>query len=418
MPPMSFGGTYTLERILGTVPVEPDGSAYMELPAMRSLFFVALDENNNSVKRMHSFLTIMPGETTSCVGCHEQRQRTPFTPEGGKLKALRHPPSRVKPLADIPEVFDYPRDIQPILDKHCVACHDYDQRAGGVILTGDRGPIFSHSYYTLTARQLFSDGRDRLRTNLPPRSVGTSASPLMKMLDGSHHDAKLTPHEQNMIRYWIESAAPYPGTYAALGTGMIGGFPKSVLETSDRKWPSSIAAAEAIRRRCTGCHNKSLPMPKYLSDNLDLVLSNPDFNDIRVRLSRHYMFNLSRPNKSLILLAPLSAEAGGYGLCKKRGKNGHLGDAVTVFADTNDRDYKKILAMCRDGKRRLDEIKRFDMPGFRPTPGYVREMKRYGILPNDLPENAPIDVYATDRAYWRSLWWQPTISAGTQLSMP
>jgi hypothetical protein len=418
MPPMSFGGTYTLERILGTVPVEPDGSAYMELPAMRSLFFVALDENNNSVKRMHSFLTIMPGETTSCVGCHEQRQRTPFPPAGGKLQALMRPPNQVMPLVGIPEVFDYPRDIQPILDKHCVACHDYDQRAGGVILTGDHGPIFSHSYYTLTARQLFSDGRDRLRTNLPPRSVGTSASPLMKMLDGSHYDAKLTQHEQDMVRYWIESAAPYPGTYAALGTGMIGGFPKSVLETSDRKWPNSIAAAEAIRRRCTGCHNKSLPMPKYLSDNLGLVLSNPDFNDIRVRLSRHYMFNLSRPEKSLILLAPLAADAGGYGLCRQRDANGRLGESVTVFADTNDQDYQKILAMCRDGKRRLEEIKRFDMPGFRPTPGYVREMKRYGILPNDLPEAAPIDVYATDRAYWRSKWWQPTISAGTQLTRP
>jgi hypothetical protein len=418
MPPMSFGGTYTLERILGTVPIEPDGSAYMELPAMRSLFFVALDENNNSVKRMHSFLTIMPGETTSCVGCHEQRQRTPFPPEGGKLQALGRPPNRVTPLAGIPEVFDYPRDIQPILDKHCVACHDYDQRTGGVILTGDHGPIFSHSYYTLTARQLFSDGRDRLRTNLPPRSVGTSASPLMKMLDGSHYDAQLTQHEQDMVRYWIESAAPYPGTYAALGTGMVGGFPKSVLETSDRKWPNSIAAAEAIRRRCMGCHNKSLPMPKYLSDNLGLVLSNPDFNDIRVRLSRHFMFNLSRPEKSLILLAPMSTEAGGYGLCRQRGPNGRLGESVTVFADTNDQDYQKILAMCRDGKRRLEEIKRFDMPGFHPTPGYVREMKRYGILPKDLAEGAPIDVYATDRAYWRSLWWQPTISAGTQLSMP
>jgi hypothetical protein len=182
MPPMSFGGTYTLERILGTVPVEPDGSAYMELPAMRSLFFVALDENNNSVKRMHSFLTIMPGETTSCVGCHEQRQRTPFPPAGGKLQALMRPPNQVMPLVGIPEVFDYPRDIQPILDKHCVACHDYDQRAGGVILTGDHGPIFSHSYYTLTARQLFSDGRDRLRTNLPPRSVGTSAIGLSRPL--------------------------------------------------------------------------------------------------------------------------------------------------------------------------------------------------------------------------------------------
>ena len=148
------------------------------------------------------------------------------------------------------------------------------------------------------------------------------------------------------------------------------------------------------------------------------MLSNPDFNDIRVRLSRHYMFNLSRPEKSLILLAPLAAEAGGYGLCRKRETSSRLGETVTVFADTNDRDYQKILAMCRDGKRRLEEIKRFDMPDFRPTPGYVREMKRYGILPNDLPENAPIDVYATDRAYWRSKWWKPTLAVSGKRPSP
>ncbi len=82
----------------------------------------------------------------------------------------------------------------------------------------------------------------------------------------------------------------------------------------------------------------------------------------------------------------------------------------------NDPDYKKVLALCRQGKRRLEQIKRFDMPGFRPTPTYVREMKRYGILPNDLPEGAPIDVYATDRAYWRSLWWRPRAIAQNERS--
>ena len=73
MEPISYGGTFTLERIVGTVPVEPDGSAYLELPALRSFFFVALDKNDLSVKRMQSFLTVQPGETSSCVGCHEQR---------------------------------------------------------------------------------------------------------------------------------------------------------------------------------------------------------------------------------------------------------------------------------------------------------------------------------------------------------
>jgi hypothetical protein len=58
------------------------------------------------------------------------------------------------------------------------------------------------------------------------------------------------------------------------------------------------------------------------------------------------------------------------------------------------------------------------MLGFRPSPGYVREMKRYGILPKDLTEGAPIDVYATDRAYWQSLWWQPTVAASVKRSRP
>ena len=406
MPPMSFGGTYTLERVLGTVPVEPDGSAYVELPALRSLFFVALDARGDSVKRMHSFLTVMPGETTGCVGCHEQRTTTPFNPGQSALLALRRPPSKITPIEGIPEVFDFPRDIQPILDKHCLECHDYDRRDGGLILTGDRGPIFSHSYYTLTVLGPVLAPRDRIETNLAPRSVGTSASPLMKLLDGSHYDAKLSPRERDMIRYWIESAAAYPGTYAALGTGMIGGFPKSKLETSDRQWPASVAAADAIERRCKGCHDKSMPIPQYLSDNLGLVLSNPDFNDVRIRFSRHLMFNLSRPEKSLILLAPLAPEAGGYGLCRDEDGSGSASGKLTVFADTADPDYRKILTLCREGKRHLKRNKRFDMPGFRPTPTYVREMKRFGILPATLAENAPLDVYATDRAYWRSLWWQ------------
>jgi len=402
MPPISFGGTFTLVRILGTVPVDPDGSAYMELPAKRPLFFVALDKSNNSVKRMHSFLTVMPGETTSCIGCHEQRTRAPMSVGANTVAALKRPAQKVTPILDIPQVFDYPRDIQPILDNHCIKCHDYDDRQGSVILTGDRGPIYSHSYYTLTVRnQQVIDGRDRMRTNLPPRSVGTSASPLMKKIDGSHYGATLTDHEQDMIRYWIEAGAPYPGTYAALGSGMIGGFPMSQLDTSDRAWPQSEAAAEAIQRRCFTCHDKSLPMPRYLSDDLDLVLSNPSFDDIRCKMSRHIMFNLTRPERSLILLAPLARSAGGYALCCARRPQA---GPVAVFAGTDDGDYQKILAMCIAGKSRLEEIKRFDMPGFTPLPQYVREMQRFGIITDAV---APIDPYRTDQEYWRSLWHKP-----------
>jgi hypothetical protein len=374
----------------------------MEIPAMRPIFFVALDENNNSVKRMHSFLSVMPGETTGCVGCHEQRERAPVSMNNGKLLAMSRPASRIEPIDGVPEVFDYPRDIQPILDKHCLSCHDVDLREGGVILSGDNGPVFSHSYYTLTALGYVSDGRDRTQTNLAPRAVGTSASPLMGMLDGEHWDVKLSGHEQDMIRYWIESAAAYPGTYAALGTGMIGGLTNIVKDDVDVEWESTKLASSAIRKRCGGCHGDGLPLPKYLSDTQGIKLSNPDFSDKRIKYSRHLMFNLSRPAKSLILLGPLSEEAGGYGLCKNED-----GKDITVFADTSDGDYQRILAMCVEGKQYLEKVKRFDMPGFKPSQGYVREMKRFGILAERTRDDAAIDVYETDRAYWRSLWWEP-----------
>jgi len=409
MEPVSYGGTFMLERILGTVPVEPDGSAYMEVPAIRSLFFVALDENDNSVKRMQSFLTVSPGETTSCVGCHEQRTRTPVNPGRSTLQALNHTPSKIEPIPDIPEVFDFPRDIQPILDKHCLRCHGYEAteddgpRAGSVLLSGDRGPIYSHSYYTLTIHRQFADGRNQPKSNLPPRSIGSSVSSLMKKLDGSHYSVKATLHERDMIRYWIEAGSPYPGTYAALGCGMIGGYGENQQDQSDRQWPSTMAAAEAIKNRCAHCHNRFLPLPLALSDNRNV----PPWHGHPGYVPRHLVFNLTRPEKSLILLAPLSSKAGGYGLCGPKGKAGEPNEPTPPFADTNDADYQKILALCIAGKKYLDKIKRFDMPDFRPHPSYVREMKRYGILSRDLPEDAKIDVYATDQAYWRSLWYSP-----------
>ncbi len=74
-------------------------------------------------------------------------------------------------------------------------------------------------------------------------------------------------------------------------------------------------------------------------------------------------------------------------------------------AGADDADYRAVLAGIRDAKKKLDEIKRFDMPGFRPRSAYLREMMRYGIVSASLDPGAPIDVYATDRAYWKSLWY-------------
>ena len=399
MEPLSYGGTFTLERVLGTVPVEEDGSAYMELPALRSLFFVALDEHNDSVKRMQSFFSVMPGEINSCAGCHEQRTRAPGNPGRGALLATRRAPSRIEPIAGIPDVFDFPRDIQPILDKYCLACHDCDKRSGGVVLSGDHGPMYSQSYLTLTVTRQFSDGRNSRVSNLAPRSIGSSASPLLDKLRGAHHDVHASSHELDMVRYWIETGAAYPGTYASLGNGIISVNPTGGLNRVDQQWPEAVAAGRVMARRCDSCHEKNRALPHFISD---------DRRDLpperwRRQVSYHQAFNLSRPECSLILLAPLAKSAGGYGVCPMP-----PADAGAVFESTDDPDYQALLELCRAGKRELERIRRFDMPGFRPTPSYVREMKRFGILPNETAPDAELDVYGLDQAYWQSLWYRPS----------
>jgi hypothetical protein len=98
----------------------------------------------------------------------------------------------------------------------------------------------------------------------------------------------------------------------------------------------------------------------------------------------------------MLLLAPLARDAGGYGLCPGQ-----------VFANPQDPDYVAILGGVREAAHYLDTIKRFDMPGFVPRVDWVREMKRFGILPATHNPDAPVDYYAIERAYWKSLWRQP-----------
>ena len=155
----------------------------------------------------------------------------------------------------------------------------------------------------------------------------------------------------------------------------------------------------AWERRCAGCHRDNLSLPRTLSDENGLSFWRPNWSDPRLKRSRHVVFNLTRPDLSLILLAPLSQDAGGLDLCRDASMK-TAGEPV--FASKEDPDYIKILALCVRGRERLEKIRRFDMAGFRPPEPYVREMKRYGVLPANLPADAVIDPYATDRMYWQS----------------
>jgi len=372
MEPLTIGGSFTLAEIVGEVPVEFDGTVLMEVPAMQSLFFVALDKNDIAVKRMHSFVTVQPGEVTGCVGCHEQRQTT--LPVGSKRsEAVRRGPVPVIPIKDVPCVLDYPRDVQPILNRHCVSCHNPDKRSGGVDLCGDKTAMYTVSYWTMRTRDLVNDARNEPRGNRDPYTYGSATSRLMKKIDGSHNKVSLSDLERKTIRLWIETSATYPGTYSALGCG---------------SYYVGLPTGE-MTKRCGSCHTENV------KDRKGKVQPRLVFGDDWGWRTEPFC-NISNPEKSLMLRAPLAKEAGGFALCEE-----------VTFKDTNDPLYKHILAAIQNAHDRLMAGKRFDMPGFRPNEHYIREMQRFGFLPKDLAPDAPIDAYATDRAYWNSFNYQP-----------
>ncbi len=62
------GSINTGRAVLGTVPVESDGSAHFVVPAGKEVFFQALDEQGLAVQSMRSGTHFQPGETRTCHG--------------------------------------------------------------------------------------------------------------------------------------------------------------------------------------------------------------------------------------------------------------------------------------------------------------------------------------------------------------
>jgi len=405
MDQTSFSGTFNLERVLGTVPVEEDGSASFTAPAGRPLFFVSLDANDLSVKRMQSFANLMPGETYTCIGCHEERSGAAGADRRvSTLMALKRPPSAIQPFEGFPDVPDFLRDVQPILDRHCAACHNPLKRAGNLNLAAAVSPRFSNAYLALLLRGEVADGRNGLG-NQPPRSIGSSASPLLtKRLSGDHHGVKPTPAEWRAVWLWIEAAAPFAGSYAALRNTEEQGY----YGHAGNKFFGECR--DVFRKRCFSCHRNTndrnvtgFPFNWGLRRDKESKLLGRQKgsyeriilpNDPARMFDSGVLVNYTRPEYSSILLAPLAKEAGGYGRCGQ-----------PVFKNKNDPDYVKMLASIENGKKLFEARPAWGMPGWKPNPQYVREMKRFGVLPESFDLAAQtIDPFETDQAYWRSLW--------------
>ncbi len=211
------------KQVLGTVPVEKDGSAYFRAPAGVGLAFQALDAKGQAVQIMRSVSYLQPGETASCIGCHESRGNAP-PPSVVKTMAASRPPSDIAPGPDGSRPLSYPLLVQPVLDKHCVHCHG-DAVAEGppgqapILLTGAPEGRYTQSYNALASRVSFAawgrgpfpDGNSEPLTQ--PGYFGARGSALMRMLLEGHHEVRLDADDMARIITWIDANALFYGTF-------------------------------------------------------------------------------------------------------------------------------------------------------------------------------------------------------------
>jgi hypothetical protein len=201
------------KQVLGTVPVEADGSALFEMPARTPVLFQALNSQGRAVQTMRSLVYLQPGEYQSCVGCHEHRMMT--ASPGAPAQALRRAPSKIKPGPDGSRPFSYPRLVQPVLDRHCVTCHDGSE-LNRPVLTGEPEGDFTKSYNALVSRVSFTAwGRpeQNFEPMTEPLRFGAVASLLTRMLDQGHGKVRLTPEEAERLFTWMDANALFYGTF-------------------------------------------------------------------------------------------------------------------------------------------------------------------------------------------------------------
>lgn len=220
---IGMDGPWDVKRILGTVDVEEDGSAMFTVPANTAIFVQPLDAEGKALQVMRSWFTAMPGETQACVGCHETRNQIPIP----KMNmASRKAPQSIREWNGKARGFSYRHEIQPILDRQCVACHD-GSKEGRPYLKGDRwindwtsqisgradrsyGGHFTESY-TQLHRYVRRTGIESDMRMLAPMDVHADQTELMQILNKGHYNVQLSPEEIEVFATWIDFNTPFHG---------------------------------------------------------------------------------------------------------------------------------------------------------------------------------------------------------------
>ncbi len=330
-------GNWTPVRILGDVPVEADGSAHFRVPADVAVYFQLLDENRMELRRMRSFISFQPGETRSCVGCHETRDSA--SRAGPPPLALQRPASTPEPMPWGRRPVNFLRDVQPVLDRHCVGCHSGFEPAGGLDLCGgltsyDRavpGYGYNRAYTSLLSRGLVacSPARQQDASITPPLAYGAHRSRLLAVLDAPPHTerAHLTAEDRLRLTAWMDANAPYHDAFVDKRPAA----PVYDLAADQTLRQKLLAVHE---RRCAPCHDAG-------------AVSRLDWIDLR------------DPPRSRFLDAPLAAAGAARRHC-----------TPAPYATPDDPDYRQVLdlvsaAVDRQWREPRRDVAALEPPGAR-----------------------------------------------------
>ncbi len=209
--------------IYGVAKVHADGSALFTVPAKVNVFFQALDKDYMAVQEMATYINVMPGESRSCVGCHEPRRNAPGV-AAGRPMALKHPPETPAPQPGDTgvRIVDFTVDIQSIIDQHCITCHSGKSPKGRLDLANMPQGRFSRSYSNLVATDFIRYRNQGVAGNkaVPPLTHGSRVSQFMEMFGkgasaSTYGHAKVVLSREEMIRIstWIDANVPYWGSY-------------------------------------------------------------------------------------------------------------------------------------------------------------------------------------------------------------
>jgi len=203
-------GSWDGRRIIGTVPVYEDGSAHFKVPANTPIAIQPLNERGEAVALMRSWFVVMPGENASCVGCHESVNSSPLIKPN---LAMRRAPSAITPWNGPERPFSFRREVQPVLDKSCVGCHD-GSKPGCPDFRGNRkgDGNFDASYLALMPF-VRRPGPESDFHVLSPMEYHVSTSELFQMLRKGHHNVALDADAWSRLTTWVDLNVPCHGTW-------------------------------------------------------------------------------------------------------------------------------------------------------------------------------------------------------------